>query len=149
MNDITRAIFICALLIGLAIVAISFIKTVMGNPVRHKLKVPLGREIVEVLVSNGALLKPYRLSQAFDARAQMEPTGEVGLLFRGKKFGIADPENINARNLATLLQHDETVTVIVQAMVYGKDSDGDPLVKLMLPKVSWFKRALKPLLPKD
>jgi hypothetical protein len=79
----------------------------------------------------------------------MEPTGEVGLLFRGKKFGIADPENINASNLATLLQHDETVTVIVQAMVYGKNPDGDPLVKLMLPKVSWFKRALKPLLPKD
>lgn len=143
VNDIAKAVLIVVVIIALGLMAVSYIKTIMGKSVRHKLMVPLGRETVEVLVRDGALLKPYKFSQVFDAQAVMGPTGEVGLLFKGKEFGIADPTNGHCWDLIRVLKHDETATVIVQAMVYGINAEGDPLVRLMLPRASWFKRALK------
>ena len=146
MDNIAKGIFIFIALFVVGFLAISYVKGFLGKPMRRKLKVPLGREIVAVQVVDGACLKPYKFSQAFEAETELEADGEVGLLFRGKLFGIADPSNDYSKVLAKLMGVNDKV--VVQAMVLSMDGDGNPLVQIMLPDAGWFRRAIKPLYPK-
>lgn len=142
VNDVAKGVFICAALVVLTLVIISYVKGFMGKPTRNTLRVPLGKIIVPVLVSDVSRLKPYKFSQAFDAQVVLEPGDSIALLYRGKKFGVSDPENDYTKVLVKLMQR--TDKVVVQAMVYSLDADKNPLVKLMLPDATWFKRALEP-----
>ncbi len=145
MNDVAKGVFIFIAIFVVGFLAFSYVKGFMGKPMRRKLKVPLGREVVTVHVVDGACLKPYKFSQAFDAETELEPNGEVGLLYRGKKFGIADPSSDYSKVLAKLVEKNDKV--VVQAMVVSMDGDGNPLVQIMLPDAGWFRRAFKPIYP--
>jgi hypothetical protein len=147
-----RVVLGVLVLIVLAIVAGNYVRSYTGNPVRGVLRVPQGKERVPVVACDGGPLKPYKYNQVFevavaagnttivDAYTGAQTSGVGALEFKGEPIGFVDGSEKFDRALDRLASKHKRVTA--QAVLVGLESDGRPIMQLLLPSAQWFAKAL-------
>lgn len=147
-----RIVLITLVFVGLIVMLASIAKSFMGQAVRGVLHVPQGKEHLEVCMCDDAHLRPFRYGQTFetlfvpgDAALTSSYTGRVEhgiamISYKGEPVGLICESNTHS--LALLRLAEKHPKVMVQTVVASLESDGKPLVRVMLPDDKWFKRAL-------
>ena len=153
MLTVPRIIFVIAVVVGVIVFAISYLKSWSGKPVRGVLHVPQGKTRIALDVYDASSLKPYKYGQVFEvtfdpnertltrARSGETYTASGAILFRGKPLGFADEAHPYTQVLSTLANKHQKV--LVQAIITAIDKGGEPLIELVVANPNWFKRALK------
>lgn len=139
------------LMVILVVCVTTFLRSVMGKPVRGVLHVPQGNNHVDVAAFDCRCLKPYKCGQVFDAEVVPtehamtsiytgeERSGRGAISFKGTPIGFADWDNSYSQVLWTLTSM--YTRVVVRAVILGIDADGHPVMRLNLPDPAWFVRA--------
>lgn len=153
MLTVPRIIFIIAVVVGVIVFAISYLKSWSGKPVRGVLHVPQGKTRIALDVYDGSSLKPYKFGQVFEVafdpsertltrvRTGESYTTSGAILFRGHPLGFADEAHPYTQVLTTLAN--KYPKVLVQAIITTIGKDGEPVIELIVANPNWFKRALK------
>ena len=117
------------------------------------LRSPLGNNHVDVTPFDCRCLKPYKCGQVFDVAIMptehtmvsqycgLKWSGRGAIAFKGTPVGFANEQNPYVRVLWKLAGM--YPKVLVKAVILGVDSSGQPVMRLNLPKASWFSRAAK------
>ena len=153
MLTVPRIIFAIAVVVGVIVFLISYLKSWSGKPVRGVLQVPQGKTRIALDVYDGSSLKPYKFGQVFETTFDPNErtltrahTGETytaagAILFRGHPLGFADEAHPYTQVLATLAHR--YPKVLVQAIITTLGKDGEPMIELIVANPNWFKRALQ------
>ena len=122
------------LMVILVVCVTTFLRSVMGKPVRGVLHVPQGNNHVDVAAFDCRCLKPYKCGQVFDAEVVPtehamtsiytgeERSGRGAISFKGTPIGFADWDNSYSQVLWTLTSM--YTRVVVRAVILGIDADG-------------------------
>ncbi len=146
---------IVGIVIGIILVLfiISLVKSYFGKPVRGVLRVPQGKERVEVILCDDTVLRPFKYGQVLDVqvlpgkhtirntRKGKRYTGRAALAYKNTPIGFADSSSRYVQALAKLA--DEHKKTMVGMAVISIDEQGEPIAEVYLPDASWFKRAWK------
>lgn len=144
------AIVACAIV---GVIAVSYLKSWRGRPVRGTLTVPQGKHRMSVSMCDDTPLRPFKYGQVFevtlspaetsitDAATGETRTGTGSLQYRGKALGFADADSSYTHVLLQLA--DRYPKVVVPMVVSSLDAQGKPVVELLLPGPDWFTRAVK------
>lgn len=140
-----RIAFVVAVVVGVIVLAISFLKSIIGKASRGVLHVPQGKDRLDVSVRDDVGLRSFRYGQTFEVHfVPSEAEGGIATIsYKNKPVGLIC--NTTTHSLALLKLAEKHPKVMVQAVVAGLDSNGRPLMQVMLPNDAWFKRALSPL----
>ena len=153
MVEVKMAALALVLILVLAVCVMVFLRSVMGKPVLGTLHVPLGNNHVDVTPFDCRCLKPYKCGQVFDVAIMptehtmvsqysgLKWSGRGAIAFKGTPVGFANERNPYVRVLWKLAGM--YPKVLVKAVILGVDSSGQPVMRLNLPKASWFSRAAK------
>ena len=149
---VARIVFIVLVCVGLFVLSVSFIKSARGKSIKGVLHVPQGKGHLAVRVCDDTHLRPFKYGQTFealfvpgDATLTSSYTGDVErgiatISLKDKPIGLICDSNTHS--LALLRLAEMHATVMVQVVVMGLESDGKPLIWVLLPDDKWFKRAL-------
>lgn len=147
------ALLAIVLMAILVVCVATFLRSVMGKPVRGVLHVPQGNNHVDVTAFDCRCLKPYKCGQVFDAEVVPtehamtsiytgeERSGRGAISFKGTPIGFADWNSSYSQVLWTLTSM--YTRVVVKAVILGIDADGHPVMRLNLPDPMWFSRAAR------